>query len=177
MNTFLLKHVIRILPLCLLATVAAQAQPAASEAPLPAWEQLSVQQREQLTAAIRERWDGSSPEERTRMLARAERWQQMAPQMRERARHGVNRLQDLTPEQRRELRALYHHLATLPESGRDALRAQWQAMTPEQRRAWAESHPPPPRHSRSPSRGSMHHPSPQQDGPSPPEGTPSANEP
>jgi len=174
-----MTYVIRLLlPLCLLATMAAQAQPAVAEAALPTWEQLSAQQREQLTAAIRDRWDGSSPEERARMLARAERWQQMAPQMRERARHGINRLQDLTPEQRLELRALYHHLTTLPESARDALRAQWQAMTPDQRRAWAESHPAPPRQSRPASRGPKHRASPHHDSPPPPPGeVPSVDKP
>jgi len=157
-KTFTLKQTIGLLlPLSMLVVTACQAQPAAVSAPpLPTWEQLSAQQREQLTLIIRERWDNSTPEERARMLKRAGHWQQMAPQMRERARRGVNRLQDLTPEQRRELRALYHHLSTLPESERDDMRRQWQAMTPGQRHAWAEAHPSPPHHPRPSFRGSKH---------------------
>jgi len=176
-KTLILRQTISLLlPLCLFAA-AGQAQPPASAPSLPVWEQLTVQQREQLTATIRDRWDNSSPEERARMLARAERWQQMAPQRRERASRSVNRLQDLTPEQRRELRALYHHLFTLPEPERDALRSQWQAMTPDERHAWAEAHPPPPRQSHPSSRGLKPRPSPHHGGSSPASGSVPADQP
>lgn len=116
--------------------------PAAPAPPLPAWEQLTPAERELLIAPVRERWD-LQPDERTHMLERAQRWQQMSPEERQRARHGMKRWEHMTPEQREQTRALYAKMRTLDEPGRKALKAQWRAMTPEQRRTWVQANPAP----------------------------------
>ena len=69
---------------------AASARAPAAEAPLPAWDQLSAEQREALVAPLRERWN-AAPAERARMLERARRWESMPPEERERARRGMRR--------------------------------------------------------------------------------------
>lgn len=110
----------------------------------PAWEQLSPQQREQLIAPVRERWN-AEPGERQRMLEHARRWQQMSPEERKRARHGMRRWEGMSPEQRQQARALFGQMRNLSEADREALRERWRAMTPEQRREWMQAHPPKPR--------------------------------
>ena len=110
--------------------------------PLPAWEQLSPAQREQLIAPVRERWN-SSPEERQRMLQHARRWQQMSPEERRNARQGLKHWEHLNPDQRRQMRALYAKMRVLDEAGRRALMEQWRGMSEEQRRAWVKANPPP----------------------------------
>ena len=122
-------------------TVAAQ-PPAPAEAPLPAWEQLSAEQRETLLAPVRERWNRSSPERRAQMLEHARRWQAMTPEQREHARKGMHRWHDLPPEKRHQAQALFEHSRGLPADERKALMQRWKAMTPEQRKAWVEAHPP-----------------------------------
>ena len=74
----LLPSPLRALALCLLLAVAAPALAADPAAPLPAWEQLSAAQREQLIAPMRERWN-AEPAQRARMLNHAQRWKQMSP--------------------------------------------------------------------------------------------------
>jgi hypothetical protein len=111
--------------------------------PLPAWEQLTPAQREQLIAPVRERWN-NQPEERQRMLERAERWQEMTPEQRKQARHGMKRWEHMSPEQREQMRALYAKMRGMDETQRAALKAQFRAMTPEQRRAWVQANPAPP---------------------------------
>ena len=110
----------------------------------PAWEQLSPQQREQLIAPVRERWN-AEPGERLRMLDHARRWQQMTPDQRKRARHGMRRWEGMNPEQREQARALFGQMRNLSEADREPLRERWRAMTPEQRREWMQAHPPKPR--------------------------------
>jgi len=112
---------------------------------LPEWNQLSRDQREQLMAPTRDRWDSASAEQRARMLARAERWQQMAPDERARVSGAIGRWQNLPPGQHHELRALFHHLRSLGEPEREAFLTRWKAMTAEQRRAFAEANPAPSR--------------------------------
>ena len=128
----------------LLAPFAAFAQdastPTAKE--LPAWEQLSAQQRELLLAPVRDRWNGSSAKHRRHMLDHAERWQTMTPEERERARHGHNRWKNMPPERQRQARALFEHMRGMPDAERKAMIERWKAMTPEQREAWVEAHPP-----------------------------------
>ncbi len=124
---------------------------AAPAKPLPAWEQLTPAQREQLIAPVRERWNGQ-PEERQRMLDRAERWQQMTPDQRKQARHGMKRWEHMSPEQREQMRALYAKMRGMDETQRAALKAQFRAMTPEQRRAWVQANPAPPGEDGPPSR-------------------------
>ncbi len=120
-------------------------------APLPAWEQLSTAQREQLIAPMRGRWN-AEPEQRARMLQHARRWQQMTAEQRQEARHGMGRWEHMNPEQRNQMRALFQRMRSLAPEQRTALKQQWQQMTPEQRRAWVDANapkarplPPPPK--------------------------------
>lgn len=126
-----------------LAPLAAGAQ-SRGDAPLPAWEQLTAEQRELLLAPVRERWNRSDGEKRAHMLEHARRWQSMTPEQRERARHGMKRWRDLPPVQRHQARALFEHTRAMPEAERKAMIQRWKAMTPEQREAWVEAHPPSP---------------------------------
>ena len=83
------------------------ARPAAEAArSFPAWEQLSVAEREMLVAPIRERWN-SKPEARARMMEHAQRWQTMTPEQRQRAHRGMKRWRHMSPEQREQTRALF----------------------------------------------------------------------
>jgi hypothetical protein len=128
-----------LLSLVLLAPAVAAAQTTAQ--PLPAWDQLSPQQRDQLVAPMRERWNNATPERRAHMLEHAARWQTMTPEERARARQGHKRWSDMPPERREQARALYQHMRGLPEAERKAMVERWKAMTPEQRRAWVEANP------------------------------------
>jgi len=120
--------------------------PADSTAPpLPAWEQLSPDQREQLTATLRDRWNAATPAERTRMLTRAGRWQQMETLQRARISRAMSRWQALPPGEHQQLRALFHALSDMPEAERADFLKRWEAMSAEERNAWGEANPPPPR--------------------------------
>lgn len=127
--------------LLLLAPSVAFAQQPAAE--LPAWDQLTPQQREQLVAPVRERWNASSQDKRAHLLEHAVRWQSMTPEQRERARHGERRWRDMSPERRAQARALFEHMKTLPEAERKAMVERWKAMSPEQRKAWLDANPAP----------------------------------
>src|SRR3546814_15294094 len=63
---------------------------AAQTQALPAWDQLTPTQREQLIAPTRERWN-AEPAQRAELLERAQRWQQMSPEQRKHAHRGVKR--------------------------------------------------------------------------------------
>ena len=130
-----------------LAPLAAFAQQAPSAPPLPAWEQLTPEQRELLLAPVRDRWNDSPPGKRQDMLEHAKRWQSMTPEQRKHARHGMKRWQGMPLEKRLHARALFEYIRPLPEAERKAMIERWKAMTPEQRDAWVEAHPPkdPPR--------------------------------
>ena len=136
----------RLLLLCCLVLSApfalAQGPSAAKAGELPAWEQLSPQQRELLLAPVRDRWNNSAPDKRRHMLDHAQRWQSMTPEERNRARHGHKRWQDMPPEKRHEARALFEQMRGKSETERKALVEEWRKMTPEQRKAWVEAHPP-----------------------------------
>jgi hypothetical protein len=123
---------------------AAAAAPAPTAAALPAWDQLSAEQRELLLAPLRERWN-ASPQDRARMLEHARRWQQMAPEERSRARHGMRRFEQLNPEQRERARAIFAHTRDMAPEQRKAFMQQWEKMTPAQRGAWLREHPAPQR--------------------------------
>ncbi|WP_298581126.1 DUF3106 domain-containing protein [uncultured Luteimonas sp.] len=132
---------------CLLALLLALAPLAASAqanaaADLPAWDQLTAEQRELLLAPVRERWNRSEPDRRAHMLEHARRWHAMTPEQREHARHGMKRWRNLPPEKRQQARALFEHTRAMPEAERRAMIQRWKAMTPEQRKAWVEAHPP-----------------------------------
>ena len=143
MNQPMIPRIFRPATLLLFALFAAPAF-AATPQSLPAWEQLTDAQREQLLAPIRERWN-AAPDERARMFERAGRWQQMSPEKRRRAHRGVDRWRHMSPEQRTEARALYSRMRSLEPDGREALKARWRTMTTEQRKAWVSANPAPKR--------------------------------
>lgn len=126
---------------CAVPSMAAGNPANQAAASLPAWEQLSPTQREQLITPIRERWN-AEPEKRQRMLKHAQRWHEMTPEQRKRARHGMRRWQHMSPGERTQMRALYDRMRTLPPEQRSALKAEWKKMTAEQRRAWVLANPP-----------------------------------
>src|SRR5690606_27600602 len=76
----------------------------AATAPLPAWEQLSAEQRALLVAPLRERWN-ANPAERARMYHHAERWHEMTPEQRKHARRGMRHWEHMSPERRSEMKA------------------------------------------------------------------------
>lgn len=121
------------------ATAAPQAQSSASK-PLPAWEQLTPEQRDLLIAPIRERWN-TNPDNRARFYGNAQSWRQLNPQQRSSAHNGQRRWEQMEPEKREQMRALYHQMRNLSTEQRDALTRQWGEMSPEQRRAWVQEHP------------------------------------
>lgn len=130
------------LALALLALpVFAQQKPAAPSAP-PAWEQLSTADREALIAPLRDRWNNAAPEKRERMLEHARQWRTMTPDERKAAREGMQHWSHMDPEKRDELRALFERTRNMDPEQKRALRQQWKTMTPEQRKAWIDSHPP-----------------------------------
>ncbi|MEN4902459.1 DUF3106 domain-containing protein [Luteimonas sp. TWI1437] len=136
-----LRTVLLLGSLSVTSLAAAQPGPA-----LPDWDRLTPEQRDQLVAPIRDRWNDADADKRRRMLGHAQRWQSMTPAEREHARHGMHSWKRLPPEQREEARALYAKLRTLPDAERTALRERWQQMTPEQRRHWAQANPAPEPH-------------------------------
>ncbi|UNK58059.1 DUF3106 domain-containing protein [Pseudoxanthomonas daejeonensis] len=115
-------------------------EPAA--ATLPAWDQLTPDQREALIAPVRERWN-DSPQERARMLDHARRWKTMPPEERERARRGMRRFEEMSPEQRERARAIFEQTRTMTPEQRQAFRDRWKKMSPEQRQEWLRSQPAP----------------------------------
>ena len=137
-RTFPLRLCVWLLCGCLCAPPALAATPE----PLPAWDQLSEAQREQLIAPIRERWN-ADPAQRQQLLERARRWQQMPAEQRRRAHHGMKRWEHMTPEQRAQTRALYLQTRSMDPAAREAFKVKWRAMTPAQRKAWVEANPPP----------------------------------
>jgi hypothetical protein len=126
---------------------------------LPAWEQLTPAQRDELIAPLRERWN-SHPDERARMAERARRWHAMPPEQRGRAHRGMDRWERMGPakraemqvlfertrsmprQQRHETFALYHAMRKMTPEQRETLKQQWRTMTPDQRKAWMREHMP-----------------------------------
>lgn len=132
----------------------------ASQPPLPAWEQLTQAQRDELVAPMRERWN-ANPDERARMLERARRWHAMPPELRDRAHRGMKRWEHMDPakraemqalfertrnmpvQQKRETFALYHAMRDMTPEQREALKQQWTAMTADERAQWMRDNAPP----------------------------------
>jgi hypothetical protein len=118
---------------------AAQAQDTSHPStPLPAWEQMTPAQREELIAPMRDRWNRAPQEDRQRMFDHARRWRMMTPEQRREARKGMHRWEKMDPQKREQARALFERMRTMNPEQRKALRAQWQSMSPEQRRQWIE---------------------------------------
>ncbi len=113
---------------------------AAHAEPLPAWEQLTEQQRQHLLAPVRERWNAASPEQRQRMYDRARRWEALSPDQRRQAREGMNRFERMSPQQREQARVLFQQMRAMTPAQRDELRARWKQMSAQQRREWVEQH-------------------------------------
>lgn len=132
----------RLLIALLLATAALPASAKDAPPALPEWDQLEPAQREQLIAPLRDRWN-ADPGQRGKLLDRARRWQQLTPEERRHAHRGLDRWKHMSPEQREEAKALYARMRQLDDRGRAALKRQWKAMDPEQRKAWAEANRPP----------------------------------
>jgi hypothetical protein len=120
----------------------AASRPAPASATLPAWDQLSPEQRELLVAPLRERWN-AAPAERPRMLERAQRWKSMPTGDRERARRGMRRFEDMSPQQREHARAIFSQTRDLPPDQRRAFFQRWEKMSAEERQAWLRDHPAP----------------------------------
>jgi hypothetical protein len=113
----------------------------AQSAPLPEWDKLTPEQREALIAPLRDRWNGSAPPQRERMLQHGQRWQSMTPEQREMARRGRHRFENMSPAQREQARALFAQMRTMTPEQREALRERWGKMTPEQRQEWLKANP------------------------------------
>src|SRR5688572_26765306 len=131
------------------ASAPAPSPAAANAQQYPAWEQLSQAERDLLIAPLRERWN-AQPASRARMMNHARDWKTMTPEQRRRAHHGHERWRHMKPEQRQHVRALYSKMRTMTPEQRRELRAQWRAMTPEQRQAWIDRNPPAPAPARVP---------------------------
>ncbi|MGO4551650.1 DUF3106 domain-containing protein [Lysobacter sp. 2RAF19] len=131
-----------------LVVVALLAMPAFAQqtpAPTPApaqWEQLSPAERDVLIAPIRDRWNNADADQRRRMLEHARRWTTMTPEQREAAHKGMRRWDHLSPDQRDQARELFERMRSMPPEERHALKEKWLDMTPEQRKAWLDAHPP-----------------------------------
>lgn len=132
-HTRVARHGLALALACLIVPASLASEPATP----PAWDRLTPEQRELLIAPIRERWN-NEPERRKDMLDHARRWQELTPEQRRKARHGRHRWEHMNPEQRAQMRVLYHTMCGMTPEQRAALKAEWRAMTPAQRRAWAE---------------------------------------
>lgn len=130
--------------LCALPAFAQQqAVPASPASPAPpAWEQLTPAERDVLLAPLRDKWNTADTAQRQRMLSHAQRWTTMTPEQRRDAHKGMRRWSHLSPDQRDEARALFEHMRAMSPDQRRAMREQWGAMTPEQKKAWLAKHPP-----------------------------------
>lgn len=119
------------------APVFAAPPPSGATPAMPAWEQLTPAQRDQLVAPLRDRWN-ANPDARGFLWQHAQRWRQMTPEQRANAHNGFRRWEQMPPEKRDAMRALFHRMRDMTPEQRKALRAQWHDMTPEQRRAWVQ---------------------------------------
>lgn len=122
----------------------AQEADAPAAAALPAWDQLTPEQRDLLIAPVRDRWN-REPDKRPRFMEFARRWQSMPQSQRERARHGMQRWESMSPEQREHARALFHATRGMDKDDRADFFAKWRQMTPQQRADWVKAHPAPER--------------------------------
>lgn len=122
-----------------LALAFASATSAAPPAELPSWEQLTPEQRETLSAPLRERWNQGAYEQRLRWLQHAKRWQQLTPQERATARQGLRAYRQADPATREKLREVFKNLRGATPEQRASLREKWRSLSPEQRRAWLEA--------------------------------------
>src|SRR5690606_1219117 len=125
-----------------LPVLAGATPPSTTGAELPAWEQLSAEQRELLVAPLRERWN-ASPADRGRLLEHARRWRELPPDQRERARRGLRRFEQMSPEQRQRARAIFHQTRGMDPEQRRQFMQRWKQMSPAERGEWLRAHPAP----------------------------------
>jgi hypothetical protein len=152
-----MKSAFTALLLCAAALLAsgahAQTGRTAEAQPLPAWEQLTPAQRDELIAPLRERWNSHPderarrghalpPEQRGRAHRGMDRWERMGPAKRAEMQVLFERTRSMPRQQRRETFALYHAMREMTPEQREALKQQWRKMTPEQRKAWMREHVP-----------------------------------
>jgi Protein of unknown function (DUF3106) len=104
---------------------------------VPAWKELNPRQRTDL-ASFADRWDRLPASRRVQILERYSRFQSLPPEKQNALREGAVNFQQMTPQQRQKMRESVRVLRTLPPEEQRALRKQWEAMTPEQRRAWLD---------------------------------------
>jgi Protein of unknown function (DUF3106) len=104
---------------------------------VPAWQQLNPRQRADL-ASFADRWDRLPASRRVQILERYDRFRSLPPEKQSALREGAVNFQQMTPQQRQKMRQSVRVVRTLPPEEQRALRRQWEAMTPEQRRAWLD---------------------------------------
>ncbi len=104
---------------------------------VPAWKDLSAQQRDDL-ARFETAWDRLPASRRVAILERYARWQQASPQARETWREGERNFMQMSPLQRQQMRRSLAAVRELPPEKQRHLRRLWQSLSPEQRRAWLE---------------------------------------
>ena len=136
------KKILTLALACLALPAFAQQKPAMPTAAPAAWEQLSTADREALIAPLRDRWNNADADKRQRMLEHAREWRTMTPEQRKAAREGMKHWSHMDDAKREEVRALYERTRGMDPEQRKALRKQWPSMTPEQRKAWFDAHPP-----------------------------------
>lgn len=122
-----------------LALLLAGTAHAAPPRELPNWDQLTPEQRDALSAPLRERWNQGAYEQRLRWLQHAQRWQQLTPEERRSARQGLRAYRQADPETREKLREVFKNLRSATPEQRNALREKWRSLSPEQRRAWMQA--------------------------------------
>ena len=136
---------------CLMSTAQASRRPPEGVT-VPAWDQLSSQQRLDLSA-FAERWDRLPASRRVLILERYKRWENLPEPRREALREGARNFRQMSPGQRLKMRRSMAMVRALPEDQRRRLRQLWRSMTPLQRRAWLDRGGPgvsPPPQSREP---------------------------
>lgn len=105
---------------------------------VPAWNELGERQRADL-ASFADRWDRLPASRRMQILERYDRFQSLPPAKQTALREGAINFQQMSPQQRQKMRDSLQTLRALPPDQQRALRQQWQALSPEQRRAWLDA--------------------------------------
>ena len=116
-------------------------RPAPEGVRVPSWAELSPAQKAGL-AHLEAHWDRMPASRRVEALERFERRQHflsLPPEQRRALREGARHFHEMPPELRDRMRRSIRHVQSLPPEQQRALRRQWQALTPEQRRAWLEA--------------------------------------
>ncbi len=100
------------------------------------WAQLHPQRQHRL-AENAMRWAALPPTRQQQIQERLTRWANMTPEQRRQLRENARAFHSLTPEERARVSAAFRKFQSLSPAERQALRERWRAMSPEQRRRWA----------------------------------------